>query len=145
MSSRCFCRGLEKCPHGAVLSKMKKSPHGAKNSSNFGLGEKSSWCPCFSNYHHEDFSPNQNGKFVGHNVLLVLTFGFFEPHRGSRGLPLAFLDSCKYFDHFMISGVATSKPSVGLFFQSKEKKTLNAHISKSLLAPKVLFSKPLQS
>ena len=99
----------------------------------------------FSNLHHEDLSPNQNGKFVGHNVLLVLTFSFFEPHRGSRGLPLAFSDCLMYFFHFRFSGVATSKPSLELFSGPKNRKTLNAHISKSLLAPKGLFSKTLQT
>ena len=89
----------------------------------------------FSDLHHEDFSPNQKDKFVGRNVLVVLTFSFFEPHRGSRGLPLSFLDSFKYFDHFRISGVATYEPSLGPFFGSKEKNPLNPHISKSLLAP----------
>ena len=107
----------------------------------FWSGEKSSWC---KQEHHEDFSPKQNCKFFGRNVLLVRTFIFCEPHRGCRGLPLAFLDCLMYFFHLRFSGVATSKPSLGLFFQSKEKKTLNAHISKSLLAPKGLFSKPLQ-
>ena len=98
----------------------------------------------FSNLRHEDFSPNQNGKFVGRNVLLVLTFSFFEPRRGSRGLPSAFSDCLMYFFHFRFSGVATYKPSLGPFSWSKEKKTLNAHISKSLLAPKWRFSKTLQ-
>ena len=86
----------------------------------------------FSNLHHEDLSPNQNGKFVGHNVLLVLTFSFFEHHRGPRVLPLAFSDCPMYFFHFRFSGVATSKPSLWPYFWSKEQKTLNAHISKSL-------------
>ena len=45
-----------------------------------------------------------------------------------------------YFLHFRFSGVATYKP----FFWSKEKSTLNAHISKSLLAPIWLFSKTMQ-
>jgi len=49
-----------------------------------------------------------------------------------------------YFFHFRFSGVATSKPSLGPYFWSKEQKTSNAHISKSLLAPKGLFSNPLQ-
>ena len=40
MSSRCFCRGLGKCPHGAVLRKMKKSPHGAKKHLQFWFGRK---------------------------------------------------------------------------------------------------------
>ena len=98
----------------------------------------------FSNQHHDDFSPKQNGKFIGPNVIMVLTFFFFEPYRGSRGLPLVFLDCFMYFLHFRISGVATYKPSLGPFFGSKEKKPLNPHISKSLLAPIWLFSRPLQ-
>ena len=76
----------------------------------------------FSNLHHEDLSPNQNGKFVGHNVLLVLTFSFFEHHRGPRVLPLAFSDCLMYFFHFTYSGVATSKPSLELFSGPKNKK-----------------------
>ena len=97
-----------------------------------------------SNQHHYDFSPEQNGKFIGQNVIKVLTFFFFELYRGSRGLPLVFLDSFMYFPHFRISGVATYKPSLGPFFGSKEKKPLNPHISKSLLAPIWLFSRTLQ-
>ena len=81
-----------------------------------------------SNQHHYDFSPEQNGKFIGQNVIKVLTFFFFELYRGSRGLPLVFLDSFMYFPHFRISGVATYKPSLGPFFGSKEKKPLNPHI-----------------
>ena len=69
------------------------------------------------------FLPDQNGKFIGRNVIMVLTFFFFEPYRGSRGLPLVFLDCFMYFFHFRISGVATYKPSLGPFFGSKEKKT----------------------
>ena len=53
---------------------------------------------------------------------MVLTFFFFEPYRGSRGLPLVFLDCFMYLPHFRISGVATYKPSLGPFFGSKEKK-----------------------
>ena len=78
----------------------------------------------FSNLHQYDFSPKQNGKFIGRNVIMVLTFFFFEPYRGSRGLPLVFLDCFMYFFHFRISGVATYKPSLGPFFGSKEKKTI---------------------
>ena len=99
----------------------------------------------FSNLHQYDFSPEQNGKFIGRNVIMVLTFFFFEPYRGSRGLPLVFLDCFMYFFHFRISGVATYEPSLGPFFGSKEKKPLNLHISKSLLAPIWLFSRTLQS
>ena len=90
------------------------------------------------------FLPDQNATFIGQNVLLVLTFIYFEPHRGSRGVPLAFSDCLMYFFHFRFSGVATSKPSLELFSGPKNRKTLNDHISKSLLAPKGLFSKPLQ-
>ena len=99
----------------------------------------------FSNLHQYDFSPEQNGKFIGRNVIMVLTFFFFEPYRGSRGLPLVFLDCFMYFFHFRISGVATYEPSLGPFFGSKEKNPLNPHISKSLLAPIWLFSRTLQS
>ena len=99
----------------------------------------------FSNLHQYDFSPEQNGKFIGRNVIMVLTFFFFEPYRGSRGLPLVFLDCFMYFFHFRISGVATYEPSLGPFFGSKEKKPLNLHISKSLLAPIWLFSRTLQN
>ena len=98
----------------------------------------------FSNQHHDDFSPKQNGKFIGQNVIMVLTFFFFELYRGSRGLPLVFLDSFMYSPHFRISGVATYKPSLGPFFGSKEKKPLNLHISKSILAPIWRFSRTLQ-
>ena len=80
--------------------------------------------------------PSKNGKSFGRNVLLVLIFIFGEPRRGSRGLSLSFSDCLIYFFHFRFSGVATYKPSLGPFFWSKEKQTLNAHISKSLLAPK---------
>ena len=99
----------------------------------------------FSNLHQYDFSPEQNGKFIGRNVIMVLTFFFFEPYRGSRGLPLVFLDCFMYLPHFRISGVATYKPSLGPFFGSKEKKPLNLHISKSILAPIWRFSRTLQS
>ena len=71
-------------------------------------------------------------------------FFLFEPYRGSRGLPLVFLYCFMYFFHFRISGVATYEPSLGPFFGSKEKKPLNPHISKSLLAPIWLFSRTLQ-
>ena len=54
---------------------------------------------------------------------MVPTFFFFDLYRGSRGLPLVFLDFFMYFLHFRISGVATYKPSLGPFFGSKEKKT----------------------
>ena len=76
----------------------------------------------FSNLHHEDFSPNQNGKFVGCNVLLLLTFSFFEPHRGSRGLHWHFQTDLCIFFLFRFSGVATSKPYLELFSGPKNKK-----------------------
>ena len=97
-----------------------------------------------SNQHQCDVLPKQNVKIYGRNVTMVLTFFFFEPYRGSRGLPLVFLDCFMYFFHFRISGVATYEPSLGPFFGSKEKKPLNLHISKSLLAPIWLFSRSLQ-
>ena len=76
----------------------------------------------FSNMHLQDFSLNQNGLSLGRKVHLVLTFIFCEPHRGTGGVPLAFSDSLMYIVHFRFSGVAASKPSLGLFFWSKEKK-----------------------
>ena len=82
--------------------------------------------------------------FIEKGISKVNLF-FFEPHRGSRGLPLVFLDCFMYFFHFRISGVATYEPSLGPFFGSKEKKPLNLHISKSLLAPIWLFSWTLQN
>ena len=60
-------------------------------------------------------------------------------------LPLAFSDCLMYFFDFRFLGVATSKPSLELFSGPKNKKTLNAHILKSLLAPNGLFSNPLQT
>ena len=78
---------------------------------------------CFSNMHLQEFSLNPNGLSLGRKVLLVLAFIFCETHRGSGGVPLAFSDSLMYIVHFIFSGVATSKPSLGLFFWSKEKKT----------------------
>ena len=98
----------------------------------------------FSNLHQYDFSLEQNGKFIGRNVIMVLTFFFSESYRGSRGLPLVFLDCFMYLFHFRISGVATYEPSLGPFFGSKEKKPLNPHISKSLLAPIWLSPRTLQ-
>ena len=74
----------------------------------------------------------------------MLTSSIFESHRGSRGLPSAFSDCLMYFFHLDFAGVATCKPSLELFSGPKNKKTLNAHISKSLLAPKGLFPKTLQ-
>ena len=98
----------------------------------------------FSNLHQYDFSLEQNGKFIGGNVIMVLTFFFSESYRGSRGLPLVFLDCFMYLFHFRISGVATYEPSLGPFLGSKEKKPLNPHISKSLLAPIWLSPRTLQ-
>ena len=95
-----------------------------------------------SNQHQCDVLPKQNVKIYGRNVTMVLTFFFFEPQRGSRGLPLAFLDCLVYSFHFRFSGVATYKPPSGLFFWSK--KTLTAHISKSFLSQLWLFSRTLQ-
>ena len=119
----------EKSPYGASTLIWEKSPNGAPNGTKrtflqnrneshllkttpSGLFSRPEMkhlldFSFFSNLHHEDFSPNQNGKFVGRNVLLVLTFCFFEPHRGSRGLPLAFSDCLMYFLDFRFSGVAT--------------------------------------
>ena len=124
---------LENRHHGAHLRKKEKSHKGA---SSLFWRNVIMVLLLFSNQHQYDVSPKQNGKIFGRNVIMVLTFFFFEPQRGSRGLPLAFLDCLMYFFHFRFSGVATYKPSLGPFFWSKEKKTLNAHISKSLLAPK---------
>ena len=159
---------LEKSHNGAVLGKKEKSHKGAaclfwrkvmmvliwerrrkvimvQNTPPILFWEKChNGAVAISNQHHYDFSPEQNGKFIGQNVIKVLTFFFFELYRGSRGLPLVFLDSFMYFPHFRISGVATYKPSLGPFFGSKEKKPLNPHISKSLLAPIWLFSRTLQ-
>ena len=97
-----------------------------------------------SNQHQCDVLPKQNVKIYGRNVTMVLTFFFFEPQRGSRGHPKAFLDCLVYSFHFRFSGVATYKPSLGPFFWSKVKKTLNAHISKSRKTPKWRPSKTLQ-
>ena len=71
------------------------------------------------------FLPEQIGKFIGQNVIMVLTFFFFEPQRGSRGLPLAFLDCFMHCFHFRFSVVTTFKPSLGLFFWYKEKNLLS--------------------
>ena len=105
---KCFIFGLEKSTDGVnfskcgwVISGLEKSPLGANKST------------------IRTFLPDQNATFIGRNVLLVLTFIFFEPHRGSRGLPLAFSDCLMYFFHFRFSGVDTSKPFLGLIFLSK--------------------------
>ena len=160
---------LKKSHNGAVLGKLEKSHKGAaclfwrkvimvliwerrrkvtkvQNTPPILFWEKChNGAVAISNQHQYDVSPEQNGKKTGQNVIKVLTFFFFELYRGSRGLPLVFLDSFMYFPHFRISGVATYKPSLGPFFGSKEKKPLNLHISKSILAPIWLFSRTLQS
>ena len=154
-SQRCFISGLEKSHNGVDFSKcgsfvfwrkvilvQLRAPLWLFSQTKV---EAPWWLfSFFSNLHQYDFSPEQNGKFIGRNVIMVLTFFFFEPYRGSRGLPLVFLDCFMYFFHFRISGVATYEPSLGPFFGSKEKKPLNLHISKSLLAPIWLFSRTLQ-
>ena len=154
-SQRCFISGLEKSHNGVDFSKcgsfvfwrkvilvQLRAPLWLFSQTKV---EAPWWLfSFFSNLHQYDFSSEQNGKFIGRNVIMVLTFFFLEPYRGSIGLPLVFLDCFMYFFHFRISGVATYKPSLGPFFGSKEKKPLNLHISKSILAPIWLFSRTLQ-
>ena len=94
----------EKSPYGALTLIWEKSPNGAPNctkrtflqnrneshllkttpSGLFSRPEMKhlmDFSLFFSNLHHEDFSPNQKGKFDGRNVLLLLFFkSFFEPH-----------------------------------------------------------------
>ena len=116
----------EKSPYGALTLVWEKSPNGAFNCTKRTFLQNRNEAPFglfsfFSNLHHQDFSPKPNGKSFGQNVLLVLTFIFCEPHRGSRGLPLAFSDCLMYFFQFRFSGVATSKPSLGLFSGPKKK------------------------
>ena len=140
-SSRCIKSVLKKRPHGAVLGMKENSHYGAK----ILFWEKHHYgALAISNQHQCDVLPKQNVKIYGRNVTMVLTFFFFEPQRGSRGHPKAFLDCLVYSFHFRFSGVATYKPSLGPFFWSKVKKTLNAHISKSRKTPKWRPSKTLQ-
>ena len=77
------------------------------------------------------FLPEQIGKFIGQNVIMVLTFFFFEPYRGSRGLPLVSLDCFMYFFHFRISAVATYKPSLGPFLGPKKKTSKPRYVSQN--------------
>ena len=117
---------LKKSHNGAVLGKLEKSHKGAaclfwrkvimvliwerrrkvimvQNTPPILFWEKChNGAVAISNQHHYDFSPEQNGKFIGQNVIKVLTFFFFELYRGSRGLPLVFLDCFMYFLHFRI-------------------------------------------
>ena len=94
-----------------------------------------------SNLHQYDFSPKQYGIFIGRNVIMVLTFFFFEPYRGSRGLPLVFLDWLYVFPLGKIFRCGHLQAFLGAFFLVQRKKCC---ISKSLLAPIWRFSNTLQ-
>ena len=114
-SQRCFISGLEKSHNGVDFSKcgsfvfwrkvilvQLRAPLWLFSQTKV---EAPWWLfSFFSNLHQYDFSPEQNGKSIGRNVIMVLTFFFFEPYRGSRGLPLVFLDCFMYFLHLRFSG-----------------------------------------
>ena len=131
-SQRCFISGLEKSHNGVDFSKcgsflfwrkvilvQLRAPlwlfSQTKNEAPLWLFSFSHICTMMT------FLPEQIGKFIGQNVIMVLAFFFFEPYRGSRWLPLVSLDCFMYFFHFRISAVATYKPSLGPFLGSKEK------------------------
>ena len=96
-------------------------------------GEKSSWC---KQEHHHDFSPSTKC----HIYWSKRPFGAnFYLYRSPIGIALPYV-----FFSFQIFRCGHLQAFLGAFFWSKEQKTLNAHVSKSLLAPKGLFSKTLQ-
>ena len=76
----------------------------------------------FLNQHHDDFSPNQNGKFIGWNIIMVLTFFSFSSRTEALEGSHWFFRLLYVFPPFKIFRCGHLQAFLGAFFLVQRKK-----------------------